>query len=55
MLFKGTSNIGTINWEDEKKLLQKISDLYEERRGVDDEDERERIYSEIDSLSLLAA
>ena len=55
MLFKGTSEIGTINWEEEKKILNQISDLYEERRGVVGEDERKDIYHQIDSLSLLAA
>lgn len=55
MLFKGTSEIGTINWEEEKKILDQISDLYEERRGVVGEDERKDIYHQIDSLSLLAA
>ena len=33
MLFKGTSRIGTLNWEKESQLLQTISDLYETRRG----------------------
>ena len=55
MLFKGTSKIGTINWEEEEKLLNQISDLYEKRRGVSDADERKSIYHQIDSISLLAA
>jgi zinc protease len=55
MLFKGTSNIGTINWEEEQKLLKQISDLYEKRRGVTKEEERKAIYHQIDSISLLAA
>jgi zinc protease len=55
MLFKGTSRIATSDWEKEKVLLQQISDLYEQRRGVTDEAERERIYARIDSLSTLAA
>ena len=38
MLFKGTSNMGTINWELEEKLLQEISDLYEKRRNDTDID-----------------
>ena len=29
MMFKGTSKIGTHNWEQEKVLIEKISDLYE--------------------------
>ena len=55
MLFKGTSNMGTINWELEKELLQEISDLYEERRSVSDMDKRKAIYRQIDSISLIAA
>ena len=55
MLFKGTSEISTINWEEEQKLLKQISDLYEKRRGTIDEDARKTIYHQIDSISLLAA
>ena len=55
MLFKGTSNIGTINWEEEQKLLKQISDLYEKRRGVTKEEERKAIYHQIDSISGEAA
>jgi predicted Zn-dependent peptidase len=55
MLFKGTSNLATINWEKEKILLQQISDLYEKRRTVTDEAERKTIYHLIDSISGLAA
>lgn len=55
MLFKGTSRIGTSDWEKEKALLKRISDLYEQRRTVTDEAERDRIYARIDSLSGLAA
>ena len=55
MLFKGTSEIGTINWENEQNLLNQISNLYEKRRSVVNEDERKDIYHQIDSISLLAA
>jgi len=55
MLFKGTSNMATINWEEEQKLLQQISDLYEKRRTVTDKAERTLIYHQIDSVSGLAA
>ena len=34
MLFKGASKIGTIDWEKEKVELQKISNLYENRRNT---------------------
>ena len=55
MLFKGTSHIGTADWEKESTLLQMISDAYEERRGTADEAQRGLIYHRIDSLSQLAS
>ena len=55
MLFKGTSRIGTADWEKESALLKQISDTYEKRRSVTDEAERTRLYQVIDSLSSLAA
>ena len=55
MLFKGTSAIGTSDREKEKALLDQISDLYERRRTVTDDAEREKIYEEIDRLSHQAA
>jgi len=55
MLFKGTSNIGTTNWEAESALLEQISDLYEAHRATSDPEERARIYREIDQLSFEAA
>lgn len=55
MLFKGSSRIGTKNWEEEKVILQQISDLYEVNRATDDDEERKQIYAQIDSLSGIAA
>lgn len=55
MLFKGTSQFGTKNWEEEKVLIKQISDLYEEHRNTDDPAERKAIYHKIDSISGLAA
>jgi zinc protease len=55
MLFKGTSNLGALNWEEESKLLDVISDLYEQHRNTSDEAERAKIYHQIDSVSLLAS
>ena len=55
MLFKGTSEIGTINWTDESVELKKISDLYEQRRNTVNPKEREAIYKKIDSISVVAA
>ncbi|HEY0978732.1 MAG TPA: insulinase family protein [Flavobacteriales bacterium] len=55
MLFKGTSAMATTDWPKESALLLQISNLYEQRRTVVDEAERERLYQRIDSLSGLAA
>jgi predicted Zn-dependent peptidase len=55
MLFKGTSQIGALNWEEEEPLLQEISDLYEEHRNETDPEKRRAIYQQIDSVSNVAA
>ena len=55
MVFKGTSKIGTLNWEKEKIFLDKISALYEKHRGEQDPDKKLAIYREIDKLSLEAS
>lgn len=55
MLFKGTSQIGALDWEREQAFLEQISDLYEQHRQTQDEAERKKIYAEIDRLSYEAA
>lgn len=55
MMFKGTSKIGTVNWEAEKVLLDEISDLFEAHRSTSNPDEKKAIYAKIDSLSQIAA
>ncbi|BDD04668.1 M16 family metallopeptidase [Aureibacter tunicatorum] len=55
MLFKGTSKIGALDWKDEKPYLDKIENLYEERRSTTDKQERAKIYESIDSLSYIAS
>ncbi len=45
MLFKGTSKIGSYNWEQEKVLLQQISDLYEKHKLEQDPDKKVSIYN----------
>lgn len=55
MMFKGTSKIGTKNWEKESELLNKISDLYEQHRNTESTTEKAKIYKQIDSLSFEAA
>ena len=55
MLFKGSHQLGTKDWETEKAYIQKIEDLYEAYRQFDDEATRTAIYRKIDSLSYLAS
>ncbi len=55
MLFKGTSRIGTLNWEEEKQELDKIEALYEEYRKTVSPLKRKNLYKQIDSISLVAS
>ena len=55
MVFKGTSKVGSNNWEQEKPLLQMISDLYEEHKNETDPEKKKAIYAKIDSVSQEAA
>ena len=55
MMFKGSSKFGTTNWEKEKPLLDKISDLFEKRRASKDSVEKVKIFASIDSLSMIAS
>jgi len=55
MVFKGTDEIGTQNWEAEKVLLDQISDLYEEHKAEKDPEIKKKIYKKIDSVSLEAS
>lgn len=55
MLFKGTSKIGSYDWETEKVYLQKISDLYEAHKAEPNTDKKAEIYRQIDSISNIAA
>ncbi len=55
LMFKGTSTFGTINWEKEKPLLDKIESLFETYRKETDPKVRAAIYREIDSISYIAS
>ncbi len=55
MMFKGTDRMGTLNWEEEKKLLDQIEALYEQHRATTDPDEKRKLYLKIDEVSALAA
>lgn len=55
MLFKGTDNIGTTNWERERIILESIAQLYEQHRKETNEEKKKELYKEIDRLSNEAA
>ncbi|MDR3287122.1 MAG: insulinase family protein [Prevotellaceae bacterium] len=51
LMFKGTTNFGTTNYETEKPLLDEIENLFEIYRKTTDDAERKAIYKKIDSIS----
>ncbi len=55
IMFKGTHQYGTMNYELEKPFLDQIESLYEEYRTLTDPDERKAMYRKIDSVSNLAS
>jgi len=55
MLFKGTDQIGSSDWEAEEPLLQEIAKTYEDHRNTSDPEERKQLYAKIDQLSQEAA
>ena len=55
LLFKGTSKLGTVDYEKEKVELDKITDLYEVYRQTKDSLQRDSIYHLIDSVSAVAS
>jgi len=55
MMFKGTSRIGTLDWEKEKVLLDEISGLYEQHKAEPDAEKKKEIYTKIDQVSQKAS
>ena len=55
MVFKGTDEIGSANWEKEKIYLDQISDLYEQHRAENDPTKKLELYKKIDEVSLEAS
>lgn len=55
MMFKGTSKLGTKDWEKEKILLDEIADLFEKHKAESDPEKKKEIYKKIDELSLEAS
>ncbi|WP_417429861.1 M16 family metallopeptidase [Halpernia sp.] len=55
MMFKGTSKLGTLNWREEKKYLDQISELYEAHKSEKDIQKKKEIYKKIDEVSQKAS
>lgn len=55
MMFKGSHQLGTTDWEREKVELDKIEALYEVYRKTTDDRRRTEIYHQIDSISYVAS
>ncbi|MCQ2139246.1 MAG: insulinase family protein [Bacteroidales bacterium] len=55
LMFKGTQQFGTSDYEAEKPLLDQIEALFETYRQTTDEAERKAIYHKIDSISYKAS
>ncbi|WP_028909686.1 M16 family metallopeptidase [Prevotella sp. AGR2160] len=55
LMFKGTKQFGTSNYEKERPLLDSIEARFEKYRYIVNAQERKRWYHQIDSLSQLAA
>ncbi len=55
MVFKGTDEIATQDWESEKVLLDSISKLYEQHKTETDPAKKRDIYKQIDAVSLEAS
>lgn len=55
MLFKGTHEFGTQDWETEKVFLDSISNLYELHKQASDPEKKKEIYRQIDAVSFEAS
>lgn len=55
LMFKGTDKYGSLNWQKEKPLLNKIDSLYEQYNHTTDTAARAAIYRDIDKTSGEAA
>lgn len=55
MMFKGTDRLGTLDWENEKPLLDEIERQFEAHRAEKDPEKKKLLYAEIDRLSFEAA
>ncbi|MDR2763880.1 MAG: insulinase family protein [Tannerella sp.] len=55
MMFKGSSHVGTSDWEKEQPLLDSIAALFEEHKAASTPEQKKEIYRRIDATSQEAA
>ncbi|MFH2144036.1 MAG: insulinase family protein [Bacteroidota bacterium] len=55
MLFKGTQELGTTDWEKEKPIIEKIFSLYDQLGQTEDPEKRKEIQTQINEESLKAS
>src|SRR5210317_2184332 len=55
MMFKGTDSFGTVNYEEEKVMLDSIEAMFNHYATLVDDSERKSYYAKIDSYSNKAA
>lgn len=55
MMFKGTPNFGTANWEKEKPMIDEIEKLFEAYRKEENPEKRDELYKQIDKISYEAS
>ncbi|MCL2131525.1 MAG: insulinase family protein [Lentimicrobiaceae bacterium] len=55
LMFKGSTNFGTTDWEKERPMIEQITQLFEVYRKETDMEKRAAIYREIDSISYEAS
>lgn len=55
LMFKGTKQLGSMDYAQEKVYLDQIEDLYEKHKMTTHEEDRKNIYKQIDSISTLAS
>lgn len=55
MLFKGSTRMGTLDYEKEKAYLDRIEALYEQHFAETDPEKRKQIYAQINQENLLAS
>jgi predicted Zn-dependent peptidase len=55
LLFKGTDQFGSLDWNKEKPYLDQIDGLYEQYNSTKDPATRQKIYHRIDSVSGMAS